>query len=77
MWNSTIFCASRSAFADWMRTPVKRQMMAKLATASMAQSRPQPIKATEFAVSPAVMPIAPSAASQATVSQDSSRFRCL
>ena len=55
-----------------MRVPVNRQMMTRAEADSMAQSSPQPMSATEFAMSPAAMPIAPSMASQPRVSQEMS-----
>jgi len=67
---ATTTCVLRSARADWMRRPVKRQTMARLLPAWIAQSRPQPIKATELAAMPAAIPTVPSITNQATVSHD-------
>ena len=43
-----------------MRWPVKRQTMMALAKPSMAESRPNPISATEPATMPATMAMVPS-----------------
>ena len=52
--------------------PVNRQMMITLARPSMAESRPNPSRATDPAMTVAMMAMAPSAAIQASDSQDTS-----
>jgi hypothetical protein len=55
--------------------PVKRQMMMRLATPSIAESSPKPTSAIEETAIPAVIAIAPSTVIQPSESQESRRTR--
>jgi len=74
-WSATSFCARRSAASEWMRPPLKRQMMTTLATPSITESRPKPTRAIEPARIPAPIASAPSVAIQPRLIQDSRRAR--
>ena len=68
---ATSFCARSSAASENVREPVNRQMTITLAKPSMAESIPNPTRATEPAITPAVTATAPSIVIQPRLSQDS------
>jgi hypothetical protein len=70
---ATAFCARRSAVSDSIRDPVKRQTTIALASPSMPLPSAQPTSAIEPAAKPAIRPITPSAAIQASDAQASQR----
>ena len=74
-WIATSFWARRSAACEWIRAPVKRQMITTLAAPSIPESRPKPISAIEPAAIPATIAIPPSRPIQIRLSQDSALAR--
>ena len=74
-WIATSFWARSSAACEWIRAPVKRQMMIALAKPSIAESSPKPTSAIDPATMPDTIAIVPSAPIQARLSHDSRRTR--
>jgi hypothetical protein len=69
---ATTFRAIASASSEWMRSPVNRQMITRLATPSIVLSIPQPINAIEPAATPAMTPTTASVVIQARLSHEMS-----
>src|SRR5687767_13910211 len=72
---ATSFWARCSAACENIRPPVKRQTMTRLASPSITESRPKPIRAIELAARPATIAIPPSAVIKPSESQESSLTR--
>src|SRR5207302_9515053 len=74
---ATSCCGGSSAAVESRRRPVNRQMTITDANPSIAESSPNPNKATEPATSAATIPIAPSSVIHARLNQDSAFARAI